>query len=57
MRTWIWIILALTILGLFAVGCAGMTKDTQVKCPKCGQIFTVDEGIEGVRRGLPQAPK
>ena len=57
MKKWVRIILALVILGVFSFGCAGITKDSQVKCPKCGQIFTVDEGLEGVRVGLPQAPK
>ncbi len=57
MRTWVKIILALIILGVFSFGCAGITKDAQVKCPKCGQIFTVDEGLEGVRVGLPKAPQ
>ncbi len=50
-------ILAMIILGVFSFGCAGITKDAQVKCPKCGQIFTVNEGLEGVRVGMPQAPK
>lgn len=39
---------------LFGAGCATVGKDTQVKCPKCGAIFTVDEGLEGVRIGLPK---
>ena len=41
-------ILALMLTVSFA-GCAGMhhgrvSKDAKVKCPKCGHIFTVDEG-------------
>ena len=42
------ILLALMLAVSFA-GCAGMhqgmvNKDAKVKCPKCGHIFTVDEG-------------
>jgi hypothetical protein len=47
----------LAILTICFFGCAGVSKDTEVKCPKCGAIFTVDEGVEGVKIGQPQAPK
>jgi hypothetical protein len=57
MRKWVSIFLASAILAVFSFGCAGISKDTKVKCPRCGQVFTVDEGLEGVRVGLPQAPK
>ena len=43
-------------LALFAFGCAGgnattksgkpITKETVVKCPKCGAEFTVGEGLK-----------
>lgn len=51
-------VLALASLGLalFAFGCAGgnattksgkpITKETVVKCPKCGAEFTVGEGLK-----------
>ena len=40
-------IMAIAVLLMFSAGCAGMpTKDTKVKCPKCGTVFTVDEGIK-----------
>ncbi|NOY45915.1 hypothetical protein [Deferrisoma camini] len=49
-------ILALATLGFafVAFGCAGtqtrqqapITKQTQVKCPKCGVTFTVGEGLK-----------
>jgi len=57
MRIWVTIFFALVFLAIALVGCAGISQDAQVKCPKCGAIFTVDEGVEGVRVGLPQAPK
>ena len=45
MRKWVSIFLALAILAVFSVGCTGISKDAKVKCPKCGAIFTVDEGV------------
>jgi nitrite reductase/ring-hydroxylating ferredoxin subunit len=45
-------VLALVLLVSFA-GCAGMNgnmvrKDAKVKCPKCGAIFTVEEGSKAL---------
>jgi hypothetical protein len=45
MRKWISIFLALAILAVFSFGCAGVTRDAKIKCPKCGAVFTVDEGL------------
>jgi hypothetical protein len=50
MRKWASIIMLLVILAGFALGCAGISKDkiskdAKIKCPKCGAVFTVDEGI------------
>ena len=39
------IFLALVVLAVFALGCTGVSKDTKIKCPKCGAVFTVDEGL------------
>ncbi len=39
------IFLALAILTIFSLGCSGVAKDTKIKCPKCGAVFTVDEGL------------
>ena len=39
------ILLALAILTVFSLGCTGVAKDTKIKCPKCGAVFTVDEGL------------
>jgi hypothetical protein len=44
---WVNIILALLILAFFSLGCAGVSKDTKVKCPKCGAVFSVSEGLMG----------
>jgi hypothetical protein len=46
MRKWASIIMLLLILAAFAFGCAGISKDAKVKCPKCGAVFTVDEGLK-----------
>ena len=57
MRKWLRITLTLAILAICLLGCAGTSKETRVKCPQCGTIIIIDESLEGVRRGLPQAPK
>jgi len=45
-------VLALAVLVSFA-GCATtgsnmVSKDTKMKCPKCGAVFTVDEGMKAL---------
>ena len=42
--------LALILLSFFSFGCAGASKDTKVKCPKCGAIFTIDEGLSQIQK-------
>ncbi len=49
MSKWASIFLALAILMFFSYGCAGLSKDAKVKCPKCGVIFTVDEGLSEIQ--------
>jgi hypothetical protein len=57
MRKWVSILLALAILAIFSIGCAGVTtKDAKIKCPKCGAVFTVEEGLEELRRLPAPAP-
>ncbi len=50
MRRWIGILLMLVILGAFSIGCAGVSKDTKIKCPKCGTVFTVEEGLSEIQK-------
>lgn len=48
------IMAALVLLTFAAVGCgprAAYTRDTKVKCPRCGAIFTVDEGLRALQAG------
>jgi hypothetical protein len=35
----------LAVLAVFSFGCASVSKDAKIKCPKCGAVFTVDEGL------------
>jgi len=49
MRKWVSIFLALAILAVFSFGCAGIQKDSKIKCPKCGAVFTVDEGLREIQ--------
>jgi hypothetical protein len=44
MRKWVSIFMVLAVLAVFAIGC-GTPKDAKIKCPKCGAVFTVDEGL------------
>jgi hypothetical protein len=57
MSNWFRILLVLAITSMCFFGCAGASKETKVKCPQCGTIIIIDESLEGVRQGLPQAPK
>jgi hypothetical protein len=50
MRKWVSIFLALVILAVFSFGCAGIAKDTKIKCPKCGAVFEVDEGLAEIQK-------
>ena len=46
MKKLISLVLAVAVLASFTLGCAGYVgKETKVKCPKCGAVFTVDEGL------------
>jgi hypothetical protein len=45
MRKGLGILIALVILAVFPLGCAAVSKESKVKCPKCGAVFTVEEGL------------
>jgi len=49
MKRLISVFLALAMLTVFSLGC-GVSKDTKIKCPKCGAVFTVDEGIAEIQK-------
>ena len=44
------IFMALVVVALFSFGCAGVSKEAKVKCPKCGAVFTVNEGLDQLTR-------
>jgi hypothetical protein len=46
------LVLAVTVMAAFTLaGCAGyVSKETKVKCPKCGAVFTVGEGIKALEK-------
>ena len=52
MRKWVSIFMALAILAVFSLGCGGVTKEAKIKCPKCGAVFTVQEGMDAINAGV-----
>jgi hypothetical protein len=50
MKKWLGIFLALVMLTVFSLGCTGVAKDAKIKCPKCGAVFTVDEGLAEIQK-------
>ncbi len=51
MKKLVSLFLALAVLALFTLGCGGMVgKETKVKCPKCGAVFTIDEGLKALEK-------
>jgi hypothetical protein len=36
---------ALLVIAVFSFGCT-VSKDAKVKCPKCGAVFSTQEGID-----------
>ena len=50
MRKWASIFLALALLAVFSFGCANISKDAKINCPKCGAVFTVDEGLAEMQK-------
>ncbi len=50
MGKWVSLFFVLALLGVFSFGCTGFSKDTKVKCPKCGAVFTIDEGVAEIQK-------
>jgi hypothetical protein len=43
------LVLALAVMAAFTLGCAGyVSKEAKVKCPKCGAVFTIEEGLKNM---------
>jgi hypothetical protein len=54
MRKWVSVVMALSMMAVFSLGCSNVSKQSKVKCPKCGAVFTVQEGIDAVGRDKAQ---
>ena len=50
MRKLLGILMALVALAVFSFGCAGVSKESKIKCPKCGAVFTIDEGLNAMEK-------
>ena len=46
MKKWTPLLLLLAFLSFSVLGCAGMKKDTTIRCPKCGSYYDTREGAE-----------
>jgi hypothetical protein len=49
MKKMVSLVLGVAVLLAFSFGCAGVAKETKMKCPKCGAVFTVDEGVKAMQ--------
>ncbi len=50
MKKWMGILFLLLWLAVFSPGCGNISKETKIKCPKCGAIFTADEGVAEIQK-------
>ncbi len=50
MKRLVSILIALMIVAALSSGCATVAKEAQVKCPKCGAVFTVQQGLDEFQR-------
>ena len=50
MKKVLMMVLALMVMAVFSFGCATVDKEAKVKCPKCGAVFSVQEGIDQYNR-------
>lgn len=57
MSKWVNISLALVILAVFSLGCTPLyiSKEEKIKCPKCGAIYTTEEGQKEMQKNPPQS--
>ena len=45
MRKWLNVILTLSVLAMLCLGCAELTNERKVKCPKCGPDVEMQKAI------------
>jgi hypothetical protein len=46
MKKGLWIFLALAMTMALSFGCTGTSKESWIKCPKCGTYFKTQEGAD-----------
>jgi len=49
MKKVLMMLLVLLVMAVFSFGCT-VSKDAKVKCPKCGAVFSTQEGIDEYNR-------
>jgi hypothetical protein len=49
MKKGLMIFLVLLVMAVFSFGC-GVSKDAMVKCPKCGAVFSTQEGLDEYKK-------
>jgi hypothetical protein len=54
MRKLLAMFFVLVLLSVFSFGCTMGSKEAKVKCPKCGAVFTINEGLDALQRGDKQ---
>jgi hypothetical protein len=50
MSGWVRFLFVWMLLAGLCFGCAGVAKETKVKCSICGAVFTIDESIAEEQR-------
>jgi len=51
MAKWLNVFFALVLLAILSLQCTGVSRETKVRCPKCGVVFTIEEGFTGKQIG------
>jgi hypothetical protein len=46
MNIWSKLFIVMTLLCLLGLGCASTSKETGIRCPKCGDFFKSKQGAE-----------
>lgn len=50
MKKRVGVLLTMVMVALLLFGCVEISKDTKIKCPKCGAVFTGQEGVEELKK-------
>ena len=52
MAKWLHILFALVLLAILSLKCTGVSRETKVRCPRCGAVFAIEEGFTGKQIGV-----